>query len=203
MQELRARLQHRYLREAETAGSANTTLDAGPDTFPLDQPLYFDFSHDTNIMSVLTALGLRQFAAVLPATHIPAQRDLIVSHVTPFAARLDLEIIRTPRPLAARRPATYDDDGGETTYVHLLLNQRTVPLGVSHPEHCGDRDDGWCELGAFLSATEDAFELSMYEEACYGDYPAVPYGEVLDGNPGKSEGRGNGEGEEEPVRGEL
>jgi hypothetical protein len=53
---------------------------------------------------------------------------------------------------------------------------------VSFPE-CGERLDGWCELDTFLKVQENAEELAMYDFACNGDYPAVPYGDVTDGHP--------------------
>ena len=44
VQELRARMQHHYITSA--AGTqVNVTLDRMPSTFPLNQTLYFDFSH--------------------------------------------------------------------------------------------------------------------------------------------------------------
>nr|AWT08572.1 PHYA [Pichia kudriavzevii] len=45
----------------ETLGLQNTTLDANPTYFPVDQKLYFDFSHDSIITSIFTALGMEQF----------------------------------------------------------------------------------------------------------------------------------------------
>ena len=59
------------------------------------------------------------------------------------------EIIKTPQPLKATRPTNsttakmsdYYTGGSPTTYIHLLLNQRTVPLGKSYTA-CGSRDDG-------------------------------------------------------------
>ena len=62
-------------------------------TFPLNQSLYFDFSHDTNIMAIITAFGLRQFNQTLPTTGPPADQQLIVSHVTPFGTRM----VRSPK----------------------------------------------------------------------------------------------------------
>ncbi len=72
--------------------------------------------------------------------------------------------------------------GTPTTYVHFILNQRTLPLGLSFAQ-CGLRSDGWCELGAFLDATADAYELSQYDYACNGDYPAYPPGVIFNGAP--------------------
>jgi len=43
VEEIRARLQHHLLTVADS--SANITLDGMPSTFPLNQTLYFDFSH--------------------------------------------------------------------------------------------------------------------------------------------------------------
>ncbi|KAL8724074.1 MAG: hypothetical protein Q9181_006998, partial [Wetmoreana brouardii] len=64
VQEILARLQHHVL--TTTGTQANLTLDNNTRTFPLNQTLYFDFSHDTNIAAILTAFGLVQFAPVLP-----------------------------------------------------------------------------------------------------------------------------------------
>lgn len=64
--EFLARLQRRYLFSSDTG--ANTTLDHDASTFPLDQSLYFDFSHYLTIGSAMTAFGLTQFAQFLPAS---------------------------------------------------------------------------------------------------------------------------------------
>jgi len=157
------------------------TLDNNTDTFPLNQSLYLDFSHDTNIISILTAFGLRQFAQLMLPTEYPGPHNFTLTHLTPFGARLDIELIRTPKPLAADRSGYVD--GGETKYVHFVLNQRTVPLGWSLPD-CGvDRVDGWCELQTFLKAQEEMSSLARFDYACFGEYPTSEYGTVLDGAP--------------------
>lgn len=131
-------------------------------------------------MSILTAFGFKQFNQLLPATHYPGPHNLTVSHLEPFAARLDIEIIKTPSPLSNHRKYV---EGNETTYIHFVLNQRTLPLGVSFPE-CGvERVDGWCELDTFLKVQEKSDGLARYDYACNGEYDAVPYGEVTDGAP--------------------
>ena len=163
----------------------NITLDNNTITFPLNQTLYFDFSHDTNIASVLTAFGLKQFAPLLPATGpIPPDRQLTVSHLQPFGARLDIEIISAPQPVSATRKNSSNEylQGGPTKYVHFIINQRTLPLGKSFPE-CDQRTDGWCELSTFLDTQKDSLAKAKYDESCNGNYPAVPYGTVTDGVP--------------------
>lgn len=64
--EFLARLEHHYLSTSDT--QVNRTLDSMPSTFPLDQTLYFDFSHISTITSALTAFGLTQFAQFLPTS---------------------------------------------------------------------------------------------------------------------------------------
>ena len=205
VQEVLARL-HSHLITSPTAQD-NITLDNNTTTFPLNQTLYFDFSHDTNIAAVLTAFGLRQFAPLLPAKGpIPEDRDLLISHLQPFAARLDIEVISTPHPVPARRThqnkpssplstssssSSFDsdsdsNDGNESTnptkYIHFLLNQRTIPLGKSFPE-CGDRSDGWCALSVFLDIQDKSLARARWEESCFGKYESVSYGDVKDGVP--------------------
>lgn len=155
----------------------------------LTKPPTPDFSHDTNIASILTAFGLTQFAPVLPADHLERNRSLIVSHMEPFGARLDMEIIETPKPLSGNRKnsgggyaTTYEDDGGVTRYIHFILNQRTIPLGKSFAE-CGNRDDGWCELTTFMEVQSKMLETAEYEFSCFGEYPVVPYGGITNGVP--------------------
>ena len=129
VQETIARLKNHTL--GYSGSQINTTLDSSEETFPLNQSLYFDFSHDTNIMSILTAFGFTQFNTFLPPSHYPGPHNLTVSHLEPFGARLDIEIIQTPSPLNAQRKYK---EGGKTTYIHFILNQRTLPLGLNFAE---------------------------------------------------------------------
>ncbi|OJD29096.1 3-phytase a precursor [Diplodia corticola] len=180
--EILARLNH-HLIDTPTA-QVNVTLDNSTTTFPLDQPLNLDFSHDTNIMSILTAFGLKQFAGFMPADGYKADRELIVSHMEPFAARLDIEVIQAPHPVLPERGGSdaYNSTGGPTKYIHFVLNQRTVPLHASFAE-CERRDDGWCELETFMEVQKTKLAEAEYEWSCWGDYPPVPYGTVTDGVP--------------------
>ena len=158
-------------------------MDGNTKTFPVNQSLYFDFSHDTNIASILTAFGLRQFAEELPADEYPGDHEFIVSHITPFGARLDIEIIRAPKPVSPNRDGYLK--GGQTKYIHFILNQRTLPLGKSFPECDVNRKDGWCELDTFLKVQEEMAKLAEFDYACFGGYTKQPYGAVTDGAPNK------------------
>jgi hypothetical protein len=204
VQETVARLKNHTL--GYSGSNINTTLDGMEETFPLNQKLYFDFSHDTNIMSILTAFGFKQFNEVLDPKVYPGRHNLTVSRMEPFAARLDIEIIKTPYPVDAitremvmtttdndwKRHDSRDEgekEGGneeEVTYIHFILNQRTLPLGVSFPECDEDgkrRRDGWCKLETFLRLMETKTEEARFEDACFGEWDVVPYGEIKDGRP--------------------
>ncbi|KAL9583294.1 MAG: hypothetical protein Q9212_002795 [Teloschistes hypoglaucus] len=169
VEEILARLQHHVL--TTTGTQANLTLDGNERTFPLNQTLYFDFSHDTNMAAILTAFGLTQFAPVLPSSGPPASsRSLIVSHLQPFGARVDIEIISAPNPVAANRTAASTNcytQGPATSYIHFIINQRTLPLGLSFPA-CGNRTDGWCELNTFLQIQNASLAEAQYDYSCNG-----------------------------------
>ncbi|KAK3935985.1 3-phytase A [Diplogelasinospora grovesii] len=179
-QEVVARLKNHTL--GYSGSQINVTLDNNTVTFPLNQSIYMDFSHDSNIISILTAFGLKQFGEFLDPSSYAGKHNFTVSHLTPFGARLDMEIIKTPKPLAADRSG-YLEEGGETKYVHFVLNQRTIPLGWSFPECDASRVDGWCELGKFLEVQDKMPAAAQYQRACFGDYPVQPYGFTSDGAP--------------------
>jgi len=131
-------------------------------------------------MGVLTALGLTQFAQYLPPTGIPENQQLIVSHMEPFGARMAIEKIQCSSPLDSERTGTIA--GPPTTYIHMLLNQRTVPLGISYSA-CGDRVDGWCEYNAYLSSLAPLNAQANFTHACFGTYPPPTYGSITNGAP--------------------
>lgn len=167
----------------------NMTLGTNPVTFPVNQSLYIDFGHDTSIISVLTAFGVKQFAQSLPTTGPPADLRFFSSQIIPFAGRLAIEIITAPRPISEKRPLSQEGSpydmsrpAKETKYVHFVLNQRTIPLGRSF-EECGSRDDGWCELETFLAIQRKGVKHANFTYSCFGNYTLPEYGEVTDGVP--------------------
>ena len=92
-------------------------------TFQTTQVLNFDFSHDTNIAAVLTALGLTEFAESIPSDKPASEkRTFIVSHKEPFACVLDIRLIEAPKTLKSGRDTqsrdanAYEDTSGKTQY---------------------------------------------------------------------------------------
>lgn len=129
----------------------NTTLNSDPRYFPLDQPLYADFTHDTVLMSVISALNLTQLSMNLDATQIDHHRTFRTSNVTPFGARMAWEVISC----------------GRQRYIRLLLNGVIVPLNSD--QGCAPRTDGLCELDKFLQhITQNAYPASRFVDVCIG-----------------------------------
>lgn len=92
-QELLARLTKQYLTSSNS--SVNYTITNNPEDFPLDRPFYADFSHDDIIISVLTSMSVDYFREHPSLTQFPPDPDrhFILSHLTPFGARLYTEVI--------------------------------------------------------------------------------------------------------------
>lgn len=117
--------------------STNSTLTANPETFPLKNKLYADFTHATDFLAIYAALGL------LGSTHtpVPANRivseqrlaEFSVSEVSPFAARMYVEKMIC--------------SGHQEEMVRILVNNRVIPL-----PNCGVDGEGRCKLGAFVKS---------------------------------------------------
>lgn len=165
-----------------TFASENSTLDDSPSTFPLNQTLYFDFSHDYTIVAVIAAMGLTQFTQFLPSTGPPPNQQNSLSNLVPYGARMVFEKIECSAPISSDRSGNLTNGTEPTTYVHMLLNQRTVPLGFSY-QACGNRSDGWCELNAFVHTLEEQQALVDFDYSCYGNYTLPPWGNVTNGLP--------------------
>jgi len=131
--ELIARLTGKPVRDNT---QTNRTLDGSEETFPLDRTFYADFSHDNEMVSIYSALGLFQQQQLLDPTKPSPSRTWIASKLVPFSARMVVERLEcfAIRPLPK----------GE--FVRILVNDALQPL-----EFCGGVE-GLCELHAFVAS---------------------------------------------------
>ncbi|OAA80847.1 3-phytase B precursor [Akanthomyces lecanii RCEF 1005] len=116
--------------------STNSTLDASPETFPLDRKLYADFSHDNGMMTVFSALRLFEDTKDLPTTErrSPEQLDgYSASRAVPFGARMYVEKMQCA--------------GSDEELVRIILNERVVPL-----RGCDADKLGRCKLDKFVES---------------------------------------------------
>ena len=116
--------------------STNQTLDDDPETFPLERQLYADFSHDNDMITIFSALGLYNGTAHFPNTTVVEAADanaFSAAWTVPFAARAYFEKLKCH--------GYYDE------MVRVIINDRVLPL-----TQCGGDDLGRCTLAAFIDS---------------------------------------------------
>ena len=127
----------------------NKKLDEDETYFPIDQPIYADFTHDAVIQTILTTLNMRQVADELSGFHMDENRKYRTSRVVPFGARLVFEVM--------------DCDG--TDYIRVKMNDAVVPLDEN--QGCERRPNGLCQLDSYIKHLEDhAYHDSNYDFLC-------------------------------------
>ncbi|KAH7927515.1 acid phosphatase [Leucogyrophana mollusca] len=117
----------------------NHTLDSSPTTFPMNLTFYADFSHDSEMISIISALGLFAQPHALDTTQPNTLRTWQVSKMVPFSGRLTTE----------KLSCTAEGETGE--YVRILVND-----AVQSMYFCGDTGNGLCALDDFVESQEYA-----------------------------------------------
>ncbi|OKL62560.1 3-phytase A [Talaromyces atroroseus] len=113
--------------------STNHTLDSSPVTFPLNQALYADFSHDNGMEPIFAAMGLFNGTKPLSETRVESLEetsDFSAAWSVPFAARMYVEMM------------TCHNDSNEPL-VRVLVNDRVISLYGCEVDSLGrcTRDD--------------------------------------------------------------
>ena len=139
----------------------NVTLDSSSETFPLDQPFYADFTHDNIIITVLSALQFQFTKPELSSKKIKVPRQFIISRLTPFAARMYIEIMRCEE---------------DKEFVRMKLNDRVLPIGELR--YCHEDEDGLCPLQDFIKSVEWALNKIDYDDICFGEHYHKPWEEL-------------------------
>lgn len=133
----------------------NSTLNKNSSYFPLDQSLYADFTHDSAIISILTAFNFTQFSQPLSVSNIVTNRTFRASDVVPFAGRTVFEILE-----CTENNKTMD-------YIRVKINEAILPLDEG--QGCKPRADGLCKLKKFIGHLEKhANEAAQFDLICYG-----------------------------------
>ena len=133
------------------AAEKNMTLDNNSTYFPLDQALYADFSHDTVIMSILTAFNFTQLNDHLDPTKPDPSRKFRASQIVPFGARVAFEIWNCQK----------------TDFLRVKLNEAVIPL--DQDQGCQKRKDGLCKLDDFVNHLQDrVIQEANFDLTCFG-----------------------------------
>ena len=161
---------------------STTTLRTSHST----QKVYADFSHDDILISILTAMSLDYLNDPPSITQFPPDpnRHFILSHLTPFAARLAVEVIGcgSSNPTAVKQHRTaysatqygYNPSNATNKFIRMRLNQGILPISTIRGGDCRGRTDGMCPLPNFLKSQAGAYDLSNYQYTCFANY-TIPY----------------------------
>jgi len=151
--ELRGFLKHELIKKPQNG--VNHTLASDPESFPVNQPFTADFTHDSVITSVLAALQFPFTKEQLTSHKIKVPRQMIMSRLTPFAARFYVEVLSC---------GTGSNAGD---YVRLRLNDRVLPIGDL--KFCTDDEKrlGLCPLHDFMKHLDFALKTD-FDRICYG-----------------------------------
>lgn len=114
------------------ATQTNHTLHRSESTFPLrNTKIYMDFSHDNQIIAVLSALGLVDER--MDPTHSDATRQWRTANLVPFSGRLTAELLNCR--------------GDKEKHVRILINDR--PQNLPKPCHLKSK---LCSLSNFVAS---------------------------------------------------
>jgi len=147
--ELVARLTHTPIKVHNT--STNSTLDDNEVTFPLNDKMYVDATHDSVLIYVITALNLTQFneepTGSLPSDRLKTERKFKTRELCPFAGNIVFQVL----------------ERNTTEYIRVIINDGVVPPPYPCP---GDDEQGLCELEVFVSGVRGVLEGVDWAGVC-------------------------------------
>ncbi|KAG8911528.1 hypothetical protein FRC00_006334 [Tulasnella sp. 408] len=158
LQEMVARLTHTPIPIHNS--TTNSTLDNNPITFPLNQALYVDATHEVVVLNIITALNLSNFAETgpLPFDHIPEKRSFVASQLAPFGTNMQFQLL------------SCDSTPGDQ--IRIIINDGVSPLtGI---EGCPENKHGLCPVDTFVRAQKKIISETDWEWGCCGDWDVLP-----------------------------
>ncbi|KAF8452345.1 histidine phosphatase superfamily [Boletus edulis BED1] len=165
LQELISRLTHEPIEMHNS--STNATLHADDRTWPLNDVLYVDATHEVVVLNILTALNLTTLTASgpLPADHVPANRSFRVADLAPFATNVQFQLLSCP--------ASESSVDSDASHIRIVVNDGPVPLtGI---RGCPPSSSGLCPLQTFIEAQKATIREVDWKWGCSGDWE-VPEG---------------------------
>jgi len=74
--------------------TTNSTFDSNPKTFPLNQSIYADATHEVVVLDALTAFNLTAlFGTGPPDANVRGNTGFVASQVVPFATHLVVQVV--------------------------------------------------------------------------------------------------------------
>ncbi|KAG7086094.1 hypothetical protein E1B28_003609 [Marasmius oreades] len=171
VQEMINRLERKPVTQDNNRFSMNFTLDGDIRTFPVNQSLYVDATHDAVMLNIITALNLTYFAqdGPLPFDHIPENRTFRVTQLAPFASNIQFQLLSC--------------DSQPEPQIRVIINDGVAPL--SNIEGCPSNKDGMCPVETFVRAQKKLLDTVDWDWACNGDWDVEegPGWETVTGDP--------------------
>ncbi|KAF9265875.1 phosphoglycerate mutase-like protein [Marasmius fiardii PR-910] len=171
IQEMIHRLERRPITEEDNKFSMNFTLDGDIRTFPVNQSLYVDATHEVVVLNIITALNLTSFAqdGPLPYDHILKNRKFRVSRLAPFATNVQFQLLSC--------------DSQPGPQIRVIINDGVAPL--SGIEGCPSNNDGMCPVETFARAQKKLLDMVDWDWACHGEWEVAegPKWETITGDP--------------------
>ncbi|KAJ9125111.1 hypothetical protein QFC22_000064 [Naganishia vaughanmartiniae] len=159
LEEFVSRFEHRALSEYNS--TTNSTLDPNAATFPLNQSIFSDATHEVVVLDTLTALNLSAIfsSGPPPLTGRPEQQhSFVASQVVPFATHLVIQVMECSQM-------------SPTKQVRFLLNDAVLPIDKSYPG-CPQNAQGLCSFDTVLSALRQRVKEIDFDYDCFGNYTA-------------------------------
>ncbi|KDE04668.1 hypothetical protein MVLG_04892 [Microbotryum lychnidis-dioicae p1A1 Lamole] len=143
----------------------NHTVDSNPKTFPLRVKfMHADFTHDDQLLAVLTLLGFFQDSALSTTLPCP-MRTFVASKTVPFAGRLVIEQVYTPiwEHMSWFRHET----------VRILVNDKRMDLSKICTKDALTYGGTLCEYRRFAVTLKKTIEIATKEFEGCGFVPAI------------------------------
>ncbi|KAK4686161.1 hypothetical protein P7C73_g3973, partial [Tremellales sp. Uapishka_1] len=147
--------------------TTNRTLDGDEITFPRGgKRVFVDFTHDNEMVEILTALGIMKQHRSLPTSYVPELRTFVLSEIIPFGSQFIFE--RIACDLGDWEPDPNDSDqdrskDGKKDYVRILINDKITPVNHVACKQSGFVEHGMCEVESFVESQ------AASNEADWGD----------------------------------
>ncbi|THV07666.1 phosphoglycerate mutase-like protein [Dendrothele bispora CBS 962.96] len=148
--------------------SVNETIVSSDTTFPLNQPIFVDASHDIVITAIITAMNFTSLAAngPLPTDHIPENQTYIVNQLAPFASNLVGQVLS-------------NDGSSNGTHIRWILNDGVVPLtGING---CTEDPNGLCDLPTFIAGMQQRIQEIDFDFDCFANFTIPDPDTITDG----------------------
>ncbi|SCZ95188.1 BZ3500_MvSof-1268-A1-R1_Chr11-2g03340 [Microbotryum saponariae] len=142
----------------------NHTVDSNPKTFPLRAKfMHADFTHDDQLLAVLTLLGFFQDSALSTTLPCP-MRTFVASKMVPFAGRLVIEQVHSPiwEHMSWLRHDT----------VRILVNDKRMDLSKLCTKDALTYGGTVCEYRRFAATLKKIIETATKEFEGCGFVPA-------------------------------